>query len=187
MEYIVVVVGLVALLATYVTWLAGRIDRLHARSAAARVALEAQLVRRATAAAALAASSGTDPDARALRGAAEAAIAADSDPDQREAVENDLTRCLRTVIRDPADPATEAVLAASRRLSVARQMYNDAVRDTRSLRTARTPRAFRLGARRPLPRYFDIDELDLARLLPPPAPAVPPAGAGVGEATPGQG
>ena len=49
MEYIVVVVGLVALLATYVTWLAGRIDRLHARSAAARVALEAQLVRRATA------------------------------------------------------------------------------------------------------------------------------------------
>jgi hypothetical protein len=41
---------------------------------------------------------------------------------------------------------------------LARRFYNDAVRDTRELRGRRLPRLLRLHARRPLPRYFDIDD-----------------------------
>ena len=44
----------VALLAVYVSWTAGRLDRLHARVDASWAALDAQLVRRAAAARAVA-------------------------------------------------------------------------------------------------------------------------------------
>jgi hypothetical protein len=44
------------------------------------------------------------------------------------------------------------------RIGLARQFYNDAVRDTRALRRARLSRALGLHARRPLPRFFDIDD-----------------------------
>ncbi len=44
------------------------------------------------------------------------------------------------------------------RVSLARRFYNDAVRDTRALRRSRLARVLRLHARRPLPRYFDIDD-----------------------------
>ena len=44
------------------------------------------------------------------------------------------------------------------RVGLARRFYNDAVRDTRTLRTQRLARVQRLHARRPLPRYFDIDD-----------------------------
>jgi hypothetical protein len=36
------------------------------------------------------------------------------------------------------------------------------VRDTRALRGRRVPRLFRLGGRRPLPAYFEIDDTGLA-------------------------
>ena len=51
MWWIVAVVVVVVLVATYVTWIASRLDRLHARAAAAQAALDAHLVRRAAAAA----------------------------------------------------------------------------------------------------------------------------------------
>ena len=50
MWWVVGVVTVVALVATYLTWLAGRVDRLHARAGAASRALDAHLVRRAAAA-----------------------------------------------------------------------------------------------------------------------------------------
>src|SRR2546423_11737868 len=49
MWWIVAVVAVVVLVATYVTWIASRLDRLHARAAAAYDALDAHLVRRAAA------------------------------------------------------------------------------------------------------------------------------------------
>jgi hypothetical protein len=49
-------------------------------------------------------------------------------------------------------------LATTTRVGLARRFYNDAVRDTRALRRHRFPRLLRLHARRPLPRYFDIDD-----------------------------
>ena len=68
-------------------------------------------------------------------------------------------------------------------MALARRFYNDAVRDTVSLRRRRLPRLFRLGGRRPLPAFFEIDDTvpDLRRPAPaaarrpgtvrPPAPA----------------
>lgn len=44
------------------------------------------------------------------------------------------------------------------RVQIARRFYNDAVRDTRILRTHRMPRMFRMAGRRPLPQFFDIDD-----------------------------
>jgi hypothetical protein len=57
----------------------------------------------------------------------------------------------------PAALRTDLAGTATRVL-LARRFYNDAVRDTRELRGRRLPRLLRLHARRPLPRYFDIDD-----------------------------
>lgn len=139
----------------YVWWLARRIDRLNARTGAALDALEDQLGRRAAAAIALSA-----PAASAAREAAAATTGSGRpDTDGRQAAENDLVRALRQLPGNAADDA--GLRAANRRLGVARQVYNDAVRDTKALRTARVPRMFLLARRLPLPEYFDVDELDL--------------------------
>ena len=54
MWWMVAVVVMVVGVATYLTWSAGRVDRLHARVAAAEATLDAHLVRRAVAAGTLA-------------------------------------------------------------------------------------------------------------------------------------
>ena len=53
MWWVVTVVAAVVLVATYVTWTAARVDRLHARAAASLATLDAHLVRRSAAAVAL--------------------------------------------------------------------------------------------------------------------------------------
>jgi len=162
MEIVVGVVVLVALLAWYVTWTAGRIDRLHARVDAARGVLDAQLVRRATAAIQLVAMAAAllGPElAKRLGTAARGAV--DADAARREDAENDLSRVLREVPHLDADGYSDLVVAASR-VGMARHFYNDAVRDTRALRGRRVPRVFHLGGHRPLPSYFEIDDAGLA-------------------------
>src|SRR3712207_4290105 len=90
----------------------------------------------------------------------------------REMAENLLGRELRDL---PADlPGVPAALAddlagTATRVALARRFYNDAVRDTRELRGRRLTRLLRLHARRPLPRYFDIDD-GLDAVLTGPAP-----------------
>jgi hypothetical protein len=146
------------LLAAYLTWTAGRVERLHGRCAAARASLDAQLVRRAAAAAALARDHDDALGERAdlLRGAAQAALAAGEDA--REVAESDLTRELRHVPWGATDPVLAEVVSASSRMTLARQIYNDSVRDTVALRRRRLPRALRFGSRYPWPRYFDMDD-----------------------------
>jgi hypothetical protein len=148
----VAAVTAVALVVTYLAWTAGRVDRLHARAAAASRALDAHLLRRAAAAAVLAEALAA-PD---LYAAARAAL--DAAADEREAAENDLTRVLRTQPLDPADPASDAVVAASRRVAVARQVHTDLVRDALGLRRRVRVRLFRLARRHPRPSYFDIGD-----------------------------
>ncbi|TQS41593.1 hypothetical protein [Cryptosporangium phraense] len=149
MDWPLVAAVALVLVLVYVWWLARRITRLTARTAAALDALEEQLGRRAKAAAEL-------PAAREVATIALSSGRADSDA--RQGAENDLVRELRHL--GPDALAAPDLPAENRRLVVARQVYNDAVRDTRSLRTARIPRAFRLGSGA-LPLYFDIDEVDL--------------------------
>jgi hypothetical protein len=162
MWWVVGVVTVVVLVSTYLTWTASRVDRLHARAAAAAKGLEAHLLRRAAAAAVLA------EERAALELYAAARIALDAAPEEREAAENDLTRQLRAI---PVDDDTEALVAASRRLAVARQVHTDLVRDALSARRRPVVRLLRMNRRHPEPEYFDIDDPVLAPVpVPTPLP-----------------
>ncbi|WP_207124485.1 hypothetical protein [Actinocatenispora comari] len=161
-RWLVGVVVLVVLVATYLTWLAARVDRLHARAAGASSALDAQLRRRAVLAAGLAEAALRERgdawagQAVAVRGAARVAV--DSAPPDREAAENDLTRLLRELPLSPEEPDVAALDAASRRVALARQVHTDLVRDALAVRTQRVVRLLRLARRHPRPSYFDIDD-----------------------------
>ena len=159
-----VVVSLGVLLACYITWTAGRLDRMHARVDAAWAGLDAQLVRRAAAARALIPLLPSGPETAALERTASAALEAGEDG--REVVENDLSRALRNaspllpVGAETAHAAAELETAASRVL-LARSFHNSAVTDTRALRRRRLPRALRLAGHRALPAFFDVDDTAL--------------------------
>lgn len=86
----------VVAIGVYLSWTAGRLDRLHARIDAARAALDAQLLRRASVAQEMATSGLLDPAASiVLYQAAHAARQADDE--QREVAESDLSQALRAV------------------------------------------------------------------------------------------
>jgi hypothetical protein len=155
------IAGIAFLLGFYVTWTAGRLDRLHARVDAAWAALDAQLVRRAAAARAVAAHLEDPLAAQALDEAATAAL--EGGEDGRETLENDLSRALKAalpmLVHDPAGEAARAELeTASTRVGLARSFHNAAVKDTRVIRFRRLPRLLRLAGHRALPQYFEIDD-----------------------------
>lgn len=152
----------VILLVAYVTWTAGRLDRMHARVDAAWAALDAQLVRRAAAARALAPLLPDGPDRARLERAAAQALAATGD-DRREAVENALSLALHDALGGLPEPVDAAELrTAATRVALARSFHNAAVKDTRSLRFRRVPRLLRLAGHRAMPGYFEIDDTVLA-------------------------
>ena len=144
-----------------------RLLRLAGRVRRAREVLDAALLRRAELSAALARERAEDlgPELAEALGAAAAGARAPSAGD-REAAENRLGRRLRRV---PEAVLTPELTDAGVRVALARRFYNDAVRDTRTLRHGRLSRVLRLHARRPLPRYFDIDD-GLDAVLTGPAP-----------------
>jgi hypothetical protein len=156
MWWVVGAVVAVVLVSAYLTWTAARVDRLHSRAEAAARALDAHLLRRAAAAAVLA------EERYAVELYAAARIALDAEGGEREAAENDLTRQLRTMPLNPDDQAAGAVIGASRRLGLARQVHTDLVRDALSLRRRPLVRLTRMSRKRELPRYFDIDDPTLS-------------------------
>ena len=193
MTVVVIVVAVVVAIATYLTWLASRLDRLARRVGVARAGLVTQLVARAEAAYALA----VECDLAELRSAAErvrgvhAALTAGAALDRSvEDAENALSRALRAPAvaeagqRAPA--RLHAVDAAAARVALARQLHNDAVGDVRALAGRRLVRVLHLGGRRPIPSFFEIDDA-----LPvredgepgPDGPGDPPAG-GVSDVRP---
>lgn len=166
-----VVAAVVVLVVAYLCWLGARVGRLHRRAETAAAALDASLVRRAAAAAVLADQlAGRLPRASSdLYVVARAAL--DSEPQEREVAENDLTRTLRLLPGDlsaePAAAGTEVlaevaawpnVVTASRRLGLARQVHTDVVRDARAVRRRIPVRLLGLARRFPEPGYFDIDD-----------------------------
>lgn len=157
MTTVLVAIAVITALVLYVTWTAGRLDRLHARVDAAAAALDAALVRRAAAARAVAGHLPSGPDATRLHEAADAAL--EAGPSGREGVENDLSRALRTAVPLLAtDPVLAELETAATRVGLARSFHNAAVRDTRAVRLRRLPRALRLAGHRELPQYFEIDD-----------------------------
>lgn len=156
-----VVLGVV-LLATYVTWTAGRLDRMHARVDAAWAALDAQLVRRAFAAHALLPLLPDGPTHDQLDAAATAA--AEAGEQGREGIENDLSRALRRAapLLVERGHALEELESAAVRVGLARSFHNSAVNDTRGLRRRRVPRLLRLAGHRAMPAFFDVDDTHLS-------------------------
>ena len=165
MGWLVGFVAVVVAVATYLTWIAARVDRLHHRVAAAHSALDAQLVRRAAAAVTLAELDGSLGDrADGLRQTAIAALR--SVNDGREVAENQLTRTLRGLrgygpdseADGPAGRALAEVVSASRRVELARQVHTDLVRETLAARRRPVVRMLGLDRRHRRPAYFDIED-----------------------------
>jgi len=165
MSVLVVVVALVVAVATYLTWLALRLDRLAARVADARGGLVTQLVARAEAAAELAERCALE-DLAASAGRARASypplLAGGALDSGVELAENALSRSLRSAEvaaagqRFPTE--LHAVDSGAARVALARQFHNDAVRDLRALSGRRLIRVLHLSGRRPAPGYFEIDD-----------------------------
>ncbi len=165
--WLVFAVLLAAVLTAWVILTLTRLDRLHARVDAAQAAMDAQLVRRAAAVQHLAEMPGNGVPAELaerLATAARSALAvpATLDPaSERQWAENQVGNAVSELAgyrdRLPAAAADELAEAAVRVL-IARRFFNDAVRDTRTLRARRMPRLLHLAGRRELPQYFDIDD-----------------------------
>ncbi|MBH1936829.1 hypothetical protein I5Q34_21590 [Streptomyces sp. AV19] len=162
------IVAALVLVGVYLSWTAGRLDRLHSRIDAARAALDAQLLRRASVAQELATAGVLDPAASiVLYQAAHAARQAEEE--QREVAESELSQALRAVFADSAQatavreaPGGEESLGeldqAVRRVPMARRFHNDAVRAARAVRRHRVVRWFRLAGHAPFPMAFEMDD-----------------------------
>ena len=147
---------LLVLLLGWTAFTLTRLRRLEGRVRRAEEVLDAALLRRAELSAALAREQAGDLGADLSAALAEAAAGARApSAGDREAAENGLGRLLRRV---PGTARGPELTDAGVRVALARRFYNDAVRDTRSLRRQRLSRVLRLHGRRPLPRYFDIDD-----------------------------
>ena len=164
---VILIVVAAILMGVYVSWRAGRLDRLHARVEAARAALDAALVRRSAVALELAAGGLLDPATSLLiAGAAHDARAA-GEPDER--AESDLTRALRAALSQPGfrtalaartggDELLTELESAAHQVFLARKFYNDAVAATRSARRRWLVRLLRLAGGAPNPEFFEIDD-----------------------------
>ncbi len=169
----IVVVVVVAMLGVYVSWRAGRLDRLHARLEARRAALDVALVRRSSVALELASSGLLDPATSLLL----ASVAHDARSAQngqgweggQELPESDLTRALRAVFGQPgfraslngtegADELLTELEGAAHQVFLARKFYNDAVAATRAARRTPLVRLLRLAGGAPLPEFFEIED-----------------------------
>ncbi len=173
----IVVVVVVAMLGVYVSWRAGRLDRLHARLEARRAALDVALVRRSSVALELASSGLLDPaTSLLLASAAHDARSAqngqgweDGQKSGQELPESDLTRALRAVFGQPgfraslngtegADELLTELEGAAHQVFLARKFYNDAVAATRAARRSPLVRLLRLAGGAPLPEFFEIED-----------------------------
>jgi len=158
----------VALVGIYLSWTAGRLDRLHVRIEAARAALDAQLLRRASVAQELATAGVLDPaSSMVLYQAAHAARQAEED--QREVAESELSQALRAVFAEVpqveavreapgGEEAANELAAAVRRVPMARRFHNDSVRAARAVWRHRKVRWLRLAGHAPFPLAFEMDD-----------------------------
>ncbi|MGH3325454.1 MAG: hypothetical protein ACRDOV_13690 [Streptomyces sp.] len=161
-------VAAVLLIGVYLSWTAGRLDRLHARIDAARAALDAQLLRRASVAQELSTAGVLDPAASIVLYQS-AHDARQAEEDQREVAESELSQALRAVFAETGqvdavraapggEEAAAELTAAVRRVPMARRFHNDAVRAARALRRHRTVRWLRLAGYAPFPLAFEMDD-----------------------------
>ncbi len=169
----IIILAAVAMTGVYVSWRAGRLDRLHTRLETARASLDAALVRRSSVALELGTGGLLDLATGVLL--AEAAHHARSAQEGRELAESELTRTLRTVLsqpdfrsfldhiqgedgRDGADELLAELESTSHQVFLARKFYNDAVAATIAARRRWLARVLRLAGNAPMPEFFEIDD-----------------------------
>ena len=164
---IVIVVAAALLIGMYVSWRAGRIDRLHARVEMARAALDVTLLRRSSVAFELATCGLLDPATSLLLGAAVGGTRGGDRP--RDLAESDLTRALRAAFSQPdfraslngkdgADELLTEVEAAAHQVFLARKFYNDMVAATRDARRRPLARLLHLSGNAQAPEFFEMDD-----------------------------
>ena len=152
----------------YISWRAGRLDRLHNRVETARTALDLAMVRRSSAAYELASSGLVDP-ATSLLLADAVRRAKDADTAERDLAESDLTRALRAAFGQPgfraeldgkegAKELVGDVEAAAHQVYIARKFYNDVAARTLDARRRPLARVFRLSGNAPQPEFFEMDD-----------------------------
>jgi hypothetical protein len=162
-----IILVVLAMAGVYISWRAGRLDRLHTRLETARASLDAALLRRSSVTLELAASGLFDPATSLLLG--DCAHDARAAQDGRELAESDLTRTLRTVLTQPdfrpsiegregADELLAELEATAQGVYIARKFYNDAVAATKSARRNWLVRSLRLAGGAPMPEFFEIDD-----------------------------
>jgi len=165
---IILIVFVVMISGVYISWRAGRLDRLHNRVETARTALDLALVRRSSAAYELATSGLLDPAtslllADAVRRAKDAATA------ERDLAESDLTRALRAAFGQPgfraeldgkegAKELVGDVEATAHQVYIARKFYNDVAARTIDARRRPLARVFRLSGNAPPPEFFEMED-----------------------------
>ena len=165
---IILIVFVVMISGVYISWRAGRLDRLHNRVETARTALDLAMVRRSSAAYELASSGLLDPAtslllADAVRRAKDAATA------ERDLAESDLTRALRAAFGQPgfraeldgkegAKELVGDVEAAAHQVYIARKFYNDVAARTIDARRRPLARVFRLSGNAPPPEFFEMED-----------------------------
>ncbi|HEX9064956.1 MAG TPA: hypothetical protein VF843_07595, partial [Streptosporangiaceae bacterium] len=127
-----IIVAVIAISGVYVSWRAGRLDRLHTRTETARAALDAALVRRSSVVLEIASSGLLDPASRVLL--ADLAHDARSASADREQAESDLTKALRAIFGQPdsrasmeavdgADEMIGELETAAQQVFIARKFY----------------------------------------------------------------
>lgn len=162
--WLIVAVVVAIVLTMWVTFTLTRLDRLHARVDAAQATMDAQLVRRAAALLHVAESADSgvpDGSRRGYEDVAQHALSAVPHDAARQDIENAVGWAVRELAALPEPlrrDAAEELNEAAARVLIARRFYNDAVRDTKTLRGRRMPRLFRLAGNRPMPEFFDIDD-----------------------------
>jgi hypothetical protein len=160
--WLIFAVVVAILLTLWVTFTLTRLDRLHARVDAAQASLDAQLVRRAAALLHVAQSAEIGIPAqrrRAYEDLAQNALAGTlSTRHVAELAVGRVVTELAGALPPLPEPAERELREAAARVLIARRFYNDAVRDTRTLRARRMPRLLHLAGRREVPQFFDIDD-----------------------------
>lgn len=141
---VVLVLAVVALVGLWLSLTASRLNRLHIRTDSARLNLEGALHNRSSVIAVL------HPDLGNTAGHAAGVALRATDMDARSDAENVLLRRL-----DDRDLSAPAFIEASVKVDIAARFYNDAVGDTRELRTRPVVRLFRLAGSAPLPEYYE--------------------------------
>jgi hypothetical protein len=184
--YIAAATLALVLMCVYVSWRAGRLDRLHHRVDAARTALDLALVRRSSSAYELASSGLLDPATSLLLADAARRTKDGDGPDavvhgtsggggardsalSRELAESDLSRALRAAFSQPefreslvaVDGAPELVgevEAAAHQVFLARKFYNDIAARTIEARGRPLAQVFQLAGHAPRPAFFEMDD-----------------------------